>query len=397
MLQCKIIIKSIHTFFPHFLMFCTDILHLNQARVNTLEELEKILSEKEALQAEINILEMKLAETDARIKAAAQEKINVELLEDQLEKMKNKMPLEIEEGNSESPFVLELDTLRKEISLLKDEMQNLNSKLSGIIETDKRVSLLEKEHSSLEASLTELQSQFINAQIDASKYDSLQHEFKDMSDKVENLKSLIENSNKEMERTSLNLLQFAELQKKVDKLEASCEANVSFPYEKFHHYDDILQKKIESLEMRLQVSDREIHSHVELFQESVKEFQDTLDKLREEDAKRSEEAFLENLPLEFWSRIVLLIDGWLLENKISPDHAKSLREITWKKDARIRDAYLACRSKSEHEKVATFLKLTNCRARFAFFCLIQYCGMSNILQSNFHIPLLFVYCFSYAV
>lgn len=57
-----------------------DIFLLNQARVRALEDLEMILNDKNALQAQINILEIRLAETDARIKVAAQEKIHVELL-----------------------------------------------------------------------------------------------------------------------------------------------------------------------------------------------------------------------------------------------------------------------------------------------------------------------------
>ncbi|XP_042429530.1 probable starch synthase 4, chloroplastic/amyloplastic isoform X1 [Zingiber officinale] len=32
--------------------------------------------------------------------------------------------------------------------------------------------------------------------------------------------------------------------------------------------------------------------------------------------------------------------------------------MAWKKDSRIRDAYLACESKGEHERLTTFLKLT---------------------------------------
>lgn len=39
----------------------------------------------------------------------------MELLEDWLKKIKNNMPFEMEEGNFESPFIFELDALRKEI------------------------------------------------------------------------------------------------------------------------------------------------------------------------------------------------------------------------------------------------------------------------------------------
>ncbi|KAG6419311.1 hypothetical protein SASPL_121528 [Salvia splendens] len=62
----------------------SDINLLNEARIRALEDLEKFLSEKKSLQGEINNLEMKLAETVARLKVATEEKIHVELLEENL-------------------------------------------------------------------------------------------------------------------------------------------------------------------------------------------------------------------------------------------------------------------------------------------------------------------------
>ncbi|XP_064955787.1 probable starch synthase 4, chloroplastic/amyloplastic [Musa acuminata AAA Group] len=347
-----------------------NILLLNQARIHALKELDKILSEKEALQAEINNLEMKLAETDARIKVAAQEKINVELLERQLEKLKNEMSSKnsVKEGkhgilDRESPLVLELNDLRKENEFLKDDIQTLKLKLADVSETEEHVSLLGREQSALKASFRELQSQFANAQDDVSKLDSLQCECKGLSIKVENLQALFDNARQKLDHPSLDLQQYHELQKKVDKLEASItETNMSkFPSEKFHHFDEILQQKIDILEKRLQESDLEIHSQIEMFQESVREFHHTLTKLKEESEKRSQKSSLENMPWEFWSRLLLIIEGWLLEKKISPNDAKLLREMIWKKDAQIHDAFLASRCKNEHEKVATFLKLTYSR------------------------------------
>ncbi|KAG6517686.1 probable starch synthase 4, chloroplastic/amyloplastic isoform X1 [Zingiber officinale] len=341
-----------------------NVSSLNQAEVGALQELDKILSDKEALQAEINIKEMKLAETDAQIKVAAQEKINVEPLEDQLEKLKEVAPLGngIMEGNHSSfsgefPIVLELNALRKEYSVVKDDIQTLKLKLNDVIETEERVSLLEKECCLLDTSLAELQSQFTNALVDVDKLSSLPSYYKALSEKVKKLLGSVDSSNKE---DQLDFSEFAKLQQKVDKLEASIsKANMTeLPYEKFRLYEEILQKKIGSFEKHLQVSDQEIHSQIQLFQESVREFQDTLDKLQEDSKKRSQEQILENLPWEFWSRLLLLIDGWLLEKKISTNDAKSLRDMAWKKDSRIRDAYLACESKGEHERLTTFLKLT---------------------------------------
>ncbi|KAG1346873.1 Starch synthase, chloroplastic/amyloplastic [Cocos nucifera] len=355
-----------------------NILLLNQARVRALEDLDKILSEKETLQAEMNVLEMKLAETDARLKVAAQEKINVELLEDQLEKLNNEMSSRntidgqfeiggkiwnpdlssLDAGNS--PLVEDLDALKKENMLLKDDVQTLKAKLTDVKETEERVLVLEKERSSLEDSLRELESRFSAAQIDVSKLTSLTYECKALRERVENLQTLLENATQQADQAKLVLQQNQELRQKVEKLEASLEETNAhkFSSDMFQHYNELLQQKVELLDERLEMSDQEINSQIQLYQESVKEFQDTLEKLKEESERRSLQRPADDMPWQFWSRLLLTIDGLLLEKKLLSNDAKLLREMAWKRDVRIRDAYLACKGKNDHEIVATFLKLT---------------------------------------
>ncbi|KAF8370024.1 hypothetical protein HHK36_031944 [Tetracentron sinense] len=110
-------------------------------------------------------------------------------------------------------------------------------------------------------------------------------------------------------------------------------------------------------------SDQEIHSHVQLYQESVKEFQDTLNSLKEDSKRRALDEPVDDMPREFWTRLLLIVDGWLLEKKLSSTDAKLLREMVWKRDGRIRDAYFTCKDKNEHEAVATFLRLTSSPTR----------------------------------
>ncbi|CAA6661287.1 unnamed protein product [Spirodela intermedia] len=83
-------------------------------------------------------------------------------------------------------------------------------------------------------------------------------------------------------------------------------------------------------------------------QASVKEFQETLSSLKEEN----------DMPWKFWSHLLLTLDGWFLEKKISIDDAKLLREMARKRDVRIRDAYIACKDKSDNEAVTILLNLT---------------------------------------
>ncbi|KAL0352888.1 UNVERIFIED_CONTAM: putative starch synthase 4, chloroplastic/amyloplastic [Sesamum angustifolium] len=171
---------------------------LNQARVRALEDLEKIFDEKEELQGEINILEMKLAETDARLKVAAQEKVHVELLEGQLEKLRDELS---SRGNSEdylqemnnavsssqvdlvNSFSQELDLLREENMSLKDELQVLKVELSNIRESHQRVQMLEEERSVLESSLKELELKLAASHEDVSEISSLKSECKNLYEK----------------------------------------------------------------------------------------------------------------------------------------------------------------------------------------------------------------------
>ncbi|KAL6282586.1 hypothetical protein ACE6H2_013515 [Prunus campanulata] len=359
---------------------------LNRARVNALQDLDKILGEKEALQGEMNALEMKLAETDARIRVAAQEKIKVELLGDQLDKMRNEMRLngggaergevveifenENELFNEEAPLpyrnsinalMANLNSLRLENVSLKNDVEELREELSNVKNTDERVVMLEKQRSSLESALKELESKLSVSQEDVSKLSNLKVECKGLWEKVENLQLLLDKATKQADQAIIVLQQNQEIRKKVDKLEESLEeANVyKQSSEKMQQYNELMQQKIKLMEERLQKSDEEIHSYVQLYQESVEEFQDTLNTLKEESKRRALDEPVDDMPWEFWSRLLLIIDGWLFENKISIDDAKVLREMVWKRDRRIHDSYMACKEKNVHEAVSTFLRLTS--------------------------------------
>ncbi|TKY59617.1 starch synthase 4 [Spatholobus suberectus] len=359
-----------------------NILLLNQARVRALEDLEKILSEKEALQGEINVLEMRLAETDAWIKVATQEKIHVELLESQLEKLRNELA---QKGSTEGRYAelhdfqngdlsdanplshndgirsltAELNSLRAENASLKNAIESFKTQLGDVKNNDERLVVLEKERSSLESALKDLESKLSISQDDVSKISTLTVEYKDLWDKVENLQSLLDKASKQADQAIIVLQQNQDLRRKVDKLEASLEeANVyKLSSDKLQKYNELMQQKIKLLEDRLQKSDEEINSYVQLYQQSVKEFQDTLETLKEESKRRSLEEPVEDMPWEFWSQLLLLIDGWTLEKKISVDDASLLREKVWKRDRRISDTYMACKEQSEHEAISAFLGL----------------------------------------
>ncbi|XP_019434543.1 PREDICTED: probable starch synthase 4, chloroplastic/amyloplastic isoform X3 [Lupinus angustifolius] len=359
-----------------------NILLLNQARVRAVEDLEKILAEKEALQGEINVLEMRLAESDSQIEVATQEKINMELLEDQLEKLRAELASRAStEGrdaelydhqigvlgdkyppshnDSIHSLTEELNSLKEENTSLKNAIDSFKTQLNDVKNTDKHLVKLEEERASFESALKEMESKLLMSQEDVSKLSTLRVECKDLSDKVENLQLLLDKATKHADQATTMLQQNQDLRRKVDQLEASLdEANMyKLSSDKLQKYNEQMQEKIKILESHLQKSDEEIYSYVQMYQESVEEFQDTLNTLKEESKRRELDEPVDDMPWDFWSGLLLLIDGWSLEKKISIDDAKLLREKVWKRDKRISDIYMACKKQSEHEAISAFLGL----------------------------------------
>ncbi|KAF5205102.1 Glycogen synthase [Thalictrum thalictroides] len=353
-----------------------NILLLNQARIHAFKNIDKIHSEKEALQGLINILETRLEETDAQIKVAAQDTVHMDLLEGQLEKLKYGLSERgaIEAGEDDNNYknsILnkddssfnsvskELRLLRKENISLKDDIRVLNEELNNVKELDQRILALEDERFSLEAVIKNLESRLVAAQEDVAKLSHLKVECKDLWAKVENLQELLDKATKQADEAISVLKQNYELRKKVDRLEESLEEAKVYKLssEKAQQYNELLQQKLRLLEERLEKSDEEIHLHLQSYEESVKEFHDIINNLKEDSKRKALDEPVNDMPWEFWSRLLLMIDGWLLEKKISSHDAKLLGDMAWKRNGRICDAYLTCKNKNESEVLATLLRL----------------------------------------
>jgi len=350
-------------------------------------------------------LETRLAETDARIKVATQEKVHVELLEQQLEKLRNELA---ENGSTEAryeelhdlqngdlrvanPFsnkdiihslTEELNSLRTENASLKNAIESFKTQFSIVKNNDERLVALEKERSSLELAVKDLESKLCS-QEDVSKLSTLTVECKDLWGKVENLQSLLDKATKQADQAVIALQQNQDLRRKVDKLETSLEeANIyKLSSDKFQKYNELQKQKIKLLEERLQKSDEELNSYIQLYQKSVKEFQDTLDTLKEESKRRTVEEPVEDMPWEFWSQLLLLIDGWAIEKKISVDDASLLREKVRRRDRRISETYMAYKEQSEHEAISAFLGLLSSATRYALLIVnynLTYLSLSDV-------------------
>lgn len=335
---------------------------LNQARITALKELNHILIEKAALQTEINALEVNLAENIVRLKVTAQEKIHLEFL-DELKKLKNKMSswdrFEGKLLTSDSvlhdvidvALVDELNDMRVENALLKDDIKALNVKLNNVL-----LSMPEKECSLLETSVGELTYDLEGVQRNVPELSSINSECKTIWANMESLQAVLDTTIERAKQSSSLLEQNIELQEKVEKLEASLkESNMNKLLGMSQKYNELLLQKIEMLEERLQIADQEIHSYSILYQKSLNEFQNAIEMLKEHNKKELEEHVDD---MEFWSQILLMVESWLIEKKISYSDGNLLRAMIGKKDHQIFEAYMACNGKNEHETIAIFLKLT---------------------------------------
>ncbi|EFH51399.1 hypothetical protein ARALYDRAFT_904493 [Arabidopsis lyrata subsp. lyrata] len=63
------------------------------------------------------------------------------------------------------------------------------------------------------------------------------------------------------------------------------------------------------------------------------------------------------MPWGYWSRLLLTVDGWLLEKKIASNDVDLLRDMVWKKDRRIHDTYLDVKDKNERDAISAFLMI----------------------------------------
>ncbi|CAN6445436.1 unnamed protein product [Victoria cruziana] len=362
-----------------------NVLLLNQARLQALADVDNILKEKETLQREINMLETRLAETDAGLKVAEQDKVNAELLEDQLQKLKNETSekdivkyngkglCEIQQtpSNSDSPlivpssfssFIEELKVLKEENVSLKYDLEVLKSTLANVQETDER--LLKKEEERFSGiTLEELEMKLAAVQENVREITSLKSEMKALSGKVEHFKALVESATRQAAEAIVVLEQNEKLWEKLDILETSAKEAKSYKFslEQSRQYNKLLEQQVKLLEEHLLMSDKEIQLQVSLYRESVNEFHNTLEKIREESQRKNQDEPVDDMPWEFWSHLLLCLDGWLLEKKISNDDAKLLREMAWKRDARIRDVFVTCKDKQEDEAVTAFLELVSAR------------------------------------
>lgn len=360
-----------------------NILMLNEVRMQNLEELEQVHSERDKLEGQVNVLQVQLAEADAKGKLASQEKAKIKLLEEELEALQAKLQkssdaevlmAELNAGCkklSEENKILQarVDTLhpiearsqrlKVENEALQEEMRSLQADLADVSTKAKLITQLQTEKESLQVIISELESKLAIAESNALELANMKAERQIILEKLQ--KSERESPTIHMSKYTVreSVADNQGLQEKVGELRAALDAlqaenellNQAQEENKF------LQEQIKMLEQKLAKSDAEIRSQLDVYQAEVEAFQNILEQLKSEKGTMGLEDVADDMPWEFWSHLLLQIDGWMLENKVSPDDAAVLRQMAWRRDLRIKDAFIANRSTTDHDLISGLLDL----------------------------------------
>eukprot|EP01018_Ginkgo_biloba_P034494 Gb_31278 [translate_table: standard] len=366
-----------------------NVLLINEVRIHSLEELEQVRTEKEALQREVNLLQMRLAEANARLKLATKKSSKSELLEGELVSLERNMAesgivcegladMEAEYRalhehtealkshiNSSTAIVAEFDALKIESDSYKEEIKVLQLKLAEHEEKIQCISQIEKDRSSLEEFIKVLEFKLDIAGKTVSELATVKAEYDALRKKVSSLQTGLEKSSQGFVLPNGVLITNQVLQEKIGRLEAALkQAEVDKGLlEQTREENELLREQVESLEVRLLESDQGIRSQLQVYQEEVEAFQTNLEQLKKESKMQNSDEPVQELPWEFWSNLLLSLDGWMLEKKMTPEDVNVLRDKAWRRDGDIQDAYTGCQGKSENIMIANLLKLTKARVR----------------------------------
>ncbi|KAH7447872.1 hypothetical protein KP509_01G125000 [Ceratopteris richardii] len=356
-----------------------NILSLNQARMQNLEQLEQTLRENEALKEQVNVLKLRLEEADIRLKTADQEKSKIKLLEQEVEMLKEKEEINAlsndDDGDhislsehmkameSESVklaavdvelkrFKIENETLHKEIKFLQNELANASKEV-------KFLEQLKQERNSLQKKLAESQGKVAEANSMALELAKLKLEKqieRENPKRIEtsgpSLNNTEEYSNK-VSKDSIN-----DLESLVLKLESDNEI-----LKKVQAENEELRTQIQLLEQSLVDSDALIRSQLESYQSEVETLYSSLENLKAEKVAHSEESRVVHVPWELWSHILTFIDKLLLEKKLSLSESAALREMAWRQELKIRDVFVTQKGQPDEDIVSGLLELLKAKKR----------------------------------
>ncbi|KAI5060950.1 hypothetical protein GOP47_0023455 [Adiantum capillus-veneris] len=366
-----------------------NILTLNEARIQSLEQLEQIRRDNDTLQAQLEVLQLQLAEADIKLKAATQEKARTKLLEEEIDALKGKLLENLELMNTVSSqdadnatlskhaksaeseaaklaaTEAEMNQLKKENQMLHKDINLLQSELVKTSEGLETMAQLQQDRDFLQGKLTKIESQLARAESNAAELAKLRLEKQVALQNLQRLEAARPSLEKKLQISGVKESETAGQQDKVYELEAlvSKLENENGSLIEAYAENERLRNQIKLLEQRLAESDAEIRAQMEIYQAELEAFQASVEKLKVEKSALSGELKADDMPWEFWSHVLLSIDGWLLEKKLSLADGVALREIAWQRESRIRDVFVALKGQPEKDIIAGLLELLKTKKR----------------------------------
>lgn len=367
-----------------------NILMLNEARMQNLEQLEQMRRDNDALQAQVNVLQLQLAEAETKLKAAPQEKTKMKLLEQEIEVLQGKLSENTEvvkvisqqkadysklsehaenlqtEVDKLDAVEAELKELNKENQILQDEIKSLQCDLVDLSKENEVIAQLKSEKDSLQKMVSEFEAKLAMAESNALELAKLKLEKQVVLENLQRLETVRPMISIDPQHSAgLKPAENQALQDKVIELQSML---LRFKSEnevlkQAQAENDVLREQIQMLEQRLVESDAEIRSQLEVYQAEVEAFQASLEQLKVEKNAFSQKERIDDMPWEFWSHLLLSIDGWLLEKKLLFADASALREMAWQRDPSIKDAFIAKKGVSDNDILSGLLELLKTKKR----------------------------------
>ncbi|XP_024531361.1 probable starch synthase 4, chloroplastic/amyloplastic isoform X1 [Selaginella moellendorffii] len=360
-----------------------NILLLNQVRARALKDLQESRREKDSLRAEVEVLRTRLAESSAKIKLAEQEKLKNEMLQDEVQILQKK--LKEKEDSQQQALTTKSSSIKG--TKFEEEVESLKSSLADLRSKDELLKQLRTDKTELQDRLQSLESRLEENTVSLTDLENAKAENDTLKENIRKLQMELQVaelsateafklSEQKLSPTTTGseavgstndrlLLENRMLQEQVKKLLVQLAQAESQKILLEHAQADkkALKEQVQLLQHRLLESDAEIRTQLQTYQAEVEGFQARLERLKSEKKSGILQVPAGEMPWDFWTGIHLRIDAWMLDKVITVEDGEELRLMAWRRDARLRDAFVQLQEKSNEEIMSGLLKLVNDRKR----------------------------------
>ncbi|KAH7437269.1 hypothetical protein KP509_05G063100 [Ceratopteris richardii] len=340
------------------------ILSFSELRTQSLAGLEQVQKGNDELQTRLNVLKLQL---EMKLIARDLENSKLRFLEQEVEILEKKLS-----GTLDTINALSNDN-SVNYTMLAEYMETLGLEAANQAAADARREKFETKNEVLQKKMSFLESELADASEALGTSQQMEkHENSLSADDLQTSRSEKRKSPERIQPASFDSsLQLRNISSKIDLpndvyelvallAELKRENQV---YREAIAENEMLGAQYQLLEQKLVDLERELKSKVEFHKFEMKALCSSLDKLVERRDAHSGWSKADSLKREFRNNIVLSVDRWLLEEKLSLSEASALREMTWQNQPKISDVFFSLKGQSDDVIVAGLLKLLNPRKR----------------------------------